>query len=50
MALGGLDLTIKDGEDNVVQTGSGEIIYPEMSHLTCSSHIREMQSPYDWLF
>jgi len=32
----------KMGEDNVVQTVSGEIIYPEMSRLTGPSHIREM--------
>jgi len=29
-------------EDNVVQTVSGEIIYPEMSRLSGPSHIREM--------
>jgi len=42
MAPGGLDLTIKNGEDNVVQTDSGEIIYPETSYLTGPSNIREM--------
>ena len=32
----------KNGEDNVVQTDSGEIIYPETSYLTGPSNIREM--------
>jgi len=34
MAPGSLDLTVKDGEDNVVQTGSGEINNPERSLKT----------------
>ena len=42
MAPGDPDLTEKDGEDNVVQTGSDEIIYPELSCLTGPSHMREI--------